>query len=213
MTTPRPVSGWWYLLGAGLLVLGPAVTVLIGVSRVQSRVEAMPRALMPGTLLADLEPGEYALYREENSIVEGRSVTSTPAFGLSCGVQAEAGGRMVPIVTSSTSTSYTVGSYSGRTIGSFEVVEAGGYRIDCELALPSGMPVGGFEPRVVLAVGSGVTGAILTLVGAAFASALVGLIALLVVRSKRKKWKRAQEQQPPAAAPPPSPPLVVPPGT
>jgi hypothetical protein len=201
--TPRP-SGWWYVLGAGLVVLGPLTVMYVGMVHLERRVAAMPRAEMPSRLALEIGPGEYDLYLEEQSVIDGRTYYSPDYPGLVCKLIHEAEGRILPVTTSSTSTSYRVASYSGRSIGSFRVDDAGVYLVACEVPRPPDAPRGTGGRRFVIAVGADVGRTAIASVAGTFGSMLAGLAMLLVVRSKRKKWFRAH---PPPPAPPATPPL------
>ncbi|NMC71363.1 MAG: hypothetical protein GYA57_15030 [Myxococcales bacterium] len=205
----KPVSGWWYLLGVAVIVLGTAGALILGLTGILQRIAAMPRGLMPGRLALTLQPGEYELYIEERSIIDGQGYVSAHDAGMRCVVVSEATGSTVPITSPSTSSSYTAGSYKGRTAGSFRVEAAGDYRVECEVEPSAVSQPGGAGPRVVVAVGSGIAGAIGWTVGIAVGAIVVGGILVFVVRSQRKRWRLAQR----SATPPPSapPPATVPP--
>jgi hypothetical protein len=180
----------------------------------ERRVAAMPRAEMPSRLALDIEPGEYDVYLEEESFINGHTHFSPDYPGLVCKLIHEAEGRILPVTTSSTSTSYRVTSYSGRSIGSFRVDEAGVYLVACDAPRPPDAPREKGYGRFVIAVGADVGGTAVASVAGTFGSVLAGLAMLLVVRSKRKKWFRAH---PPPLAPtappllPPTPPPEEPP--
>ncbi len=213
MSTAKPVSGAWYLLGIGLIVFAAPAAFLFGQGWVEDRVVGMARARMPGHLVVELDPGEYVLYLEERSVLDGRPYYSPPSIGPICSVIQPTTGERVPVVGSSSATGYMTWSYSGRPLGSFRVERGGTYRIDCEVPLPAGAPARSGGPSFVVAVGVGLAAwtvavPIVVICAAAFA----GLVAILVVRSKRRKWFRAHPPpSPPPSPPPPGPPPSPPP--
>jgi hypothetical protein len=215
---PQP-GGRWYLLGVGIIVLGAGGVLGIGLWRVQEQVESMPRSQFPYPLVVELEPGEYDLYHEERTVIDGSTVEAPAGFGLTCGAIDLATSQVVPVAASSTRDGYSAGPYQGRELGELRVERRGVYRMVCEVSPPRNPVPGERGPRFVIALGRGVPQAIDVTVRWALGLAGVGVLALLVVRSKRKRWFREHRPHEPPQAPsvPPSPeqplPRSVPIGT
>lgn len=214
MSTARPVSGAWYLLGIGLIVFAAPVALQFGQGWLEDRVAGLARARMPGHLVVELDPGEYVLYLEERSVLEGRPYYSPPSIGPICSVIRPTTGERLSIVASSSATGYDTGSYVGRPLGSFRVERSGTYRVACEVPLPANVPARSVGPRFVVALGVGLAAwTVVVPIVVTCAAALAGLVAILVVRSKRRRWFRAHPppSPPPPPGPPPSPPPEPPP--
>ena len=194
----RP-SGWWYALGAGLIVVGGLVALVLFISAVVGTVAAVDdfqRVAVPGSRVLTLDEGEHVLY------VECRGSTLAcprPAIAVY-----DPGGDEVPIRASATTETYTWGDRTGERIGSFDAPVAGAYEV-----VASGEPSVTADTRVAVGDGlfAGLPGrlAVAALVGGALA--LVGVASLVVVGVRRSRSRRALGPPPgwgsgPGGAPP-----------
>lgn len=103
------------------------------------------QVVLPGEheLTLDRE-GEYTVFWESTSVVDGRTYASTQLSGLRLKVRAADSGRELEVVGSSTNATYSTGSRVGQSVGAFVVETPGAYVL-------SGATGDGSE--VVLAIG------------------------------------------------------------
>jgi len=145
----------------------------------------------PGTAELDLDKvGEYTIFREDVSVVEGRFYSTGEAvppglvielFDLSTGEEVD----LSPPFASST---YSFAGRSGRSIAAFEIDHPGIYR------MTASYPPGTEGPEVVLAIGSGFFGGIASKIVVAIA-ALFGSVAAgaaILIWGERKKEREEE---------------------
>lgn len=181
-------SPLWFVLAGIIAVAGFVAAgfhVFSGVGAVEDRVM---QVVMPGSAVLNLgQPGTYTIYHETRSVVDGKLYASSSVGGLSVSVRAP-GGAEVPLVPSSGGVTYKFGSREGRSIFSFTVTAPGEYRITGTL------PDGRSEPKVVLAVESGLMGGMMRMIGGALGLAFGGLaiagILVIITAWQRSKAKR-----------------------
>jgi len=171
------VSGW------GLL----AVFLFVSLSGLGSKLQ---RVVAPGQSdLALNAPGDYTIYYEHRSVV-GNRVYSTDEnlSGLECDLVSKATGAKIPLSASSTNSTYSIGSYEGKSLLEFHVEQPGMYQLTTVYAAARE------GPEIVLAVGQGIFTKILLAVFGGVASlfaclALAAAIAVVtfIKRSKARK--------------------------
>lgn len=177
-------SPLWFVLAGVIAVAGfvaAGVHLVSGLGGVEGR---LMQVVMPGSAVLNLkEPGRYTIYLETRSVVDGRVYASSGTGGLRVTVQAP-GGREVELSTSGGAT-YRFGSREGRSLFSFQATTPGDYRIAGTL------PDGRTEPKIVLAVESGLIGGMARMIGGALGMAFGGLaiagIVVVVVLWRRHK--------------------------
>jgi len=159
VTTPKRPSAAWYLLLLVPIALCAVLTVR-WVSGMFSSIEAMPRVVVPGEGDVELSTGEHVAYIEASSVVDG--VTYAAAnVSVRCTLRSADTGESVALESSSTSSSYTFGSYHGQSAYQLTIPRAGTYHLACD----------GDGGPAALAIGGGIFGDILF-----FVLSLVGLI-------------------------------------
>lgn len=163
--------GYW--VGIGLVVASVAIVVAM-FWRLQSDVTAMPRVDARGEHVVNLPAGDLVVFAELPAGVEATSARCAAA---------DASGTALTLASmGSTSISYDVGSYHGRSMFQLDVRAAGPVTIICEA-----------DTELVLAFGKGigktiVIGAVLGLV--AFLSGCV-VSAITFVRRRRERRRLA----------------------
>lgn len=170
----------WYGLAPALVAAGFANLVL-GLVWMSSDVEAMQRAVMPGSAEIALPAGDTTLYLERTSFLNGEVDEATGSVQVRCGVTDPAGAA-VSIERPMASVSYTTGRHAGVNMFDLHVPTAGTYRLTCEA--PS---------RVVLAVGRGVGTRIVVAVLGMFLGLGLGVAAFAVVLVRRMNQRRNAE--------------------
>jgi hypothetical protein len=182
-------SPLWFVLAA-IIGIGGFVAggfhLFSGLSGVEDR---LMQVVMPGSATLKLgQPGTYTIYHERQSVVDGRVYAGTSVGGLRVAMRGP-DGKEVPLAQSSGGMTYKFGSREGRSIFSFTATTPGEYRITGVL------PEGRTEPKVVLAVESGLLGGMFQMIGGAIGLvfgglAIAGLIVVLTLW-QRQKAKRA----------------------
>lgn len=164
----------WYLLALVPLALGIGLSVFFAF-RLAGEVEAMQRVVAPGQGQVRLEAGDHVAYFETDSVHEGVAYHTT-TFRMTCTVTDETG-AVVPAEASSTTTSYSYGSYAGKSAFDFTTPRAGTYTIACE----------GEGGPATVAVGTGVGGGIVGMALSGFGGLALAVVVFFLVRRRRKR--------------------------
>jgi hypothetical protein len=142
----------------------------------------------PGTAELDLEKaGEYTIFYEDVSVVEGRFYSTGEAVppGLVIELLDLSTGEKVDLSPPFGSSTYTFAGRSGRSIAAFEIDHPGVYR------MTASYPPGREGPQVVLAVGTGLFGGIaskiVVAIAALFGSIVIGAAILISGERKRER--------------------------
>ncbi len=189
----------WYFLALLMMVLGGIAAGVYVMTQLPALGEKLPQVVVPGeTTLRLTEPGSYMIFHERESVVDGRVFSSTSLSGLRVRLRNERGD---PVTLSSPdmSSTYNLSGRSGVAIFKFEIKQPGAYR------LSAAYDDGRTQPRVVLAVGLGFVGGLLTIIFGAlamgFAGAILAVVIAVVVFIKRRRARFAA-MVPPGTRPP-----------
>ena len=177
---------WYYGLAVLIIVLGFAAfagSIYSGISDAQSGLLQM---VAPGG--ADLflrEPGEYIIFYENNSFMDGKFYsTSEQIPGLEIHVREKATGLDLATYPAKSSFTYSLGSRSGRSIMAFTALHAGIYQVNASYSGRDG-------PKVVLAIGKGMVeglfSSIMISLAALFGSIVIAAVITFVTYRRRKK--------------------------
>jgi hypothetical protein len=185
----RPPGRRWYFLAILIFIAGWAGMAMFLASRLSGSAERMMRVLVPGQTEIRLnEPGTYTIFHEFQSTFEGRVYNVDNISGLEITVRPSAGGAALPL-KGGTTTNYSVGSRSGRSLFQFEVTTPGAYRV------VGTYPTGRQQPQTVLAIDRGFVGELLlTIFGGiaiAFGSMAIAITMIMVVFIRRRRARRA----------------------
>lgn len=186
----RATSRVWYLVAAGLLMIGVAIAAT-GISQSIATVEEMYRVVMPGRAEIVLPPGGTTLYAESRSVVDGKAYEVDGELEFRCGIT-DAGGKAIPLERASSKVTYSIGGYQGRNVFDIDVAVAGTYVLSCE------------APRsFTLAVGRGVgTWIVVAIVGGLVPAALAVLVFVIVLIKRSRHQRGAKAQAAKAETPP-----------
>lgn len=151
----------------------------------------------PGTAELDLDKvGEYTIFYEDVSVVEGRfySTGETVPPGLVIELLDLSTGEKLELSPPFGSSTYTFAGRSGRSIAAFEIDHPGVYR------MTASYPPGREGPQVVLAVGTGLFGGIISkivvAIAALFGSIVIGAAILISGERKREREEeRLREEE------------------
>ncbi len=174
-------SRWFYALAPLILVGGAVLFTLMLIRGINEISSALIQVEAPGEVELVLDKaGTYTIFYEYQSMVDGRVYsTGRDLPPLELRIRSTANEANVPVVASTTNSTYSVGDRSGRSVGQFTIGEPGAYR------LSASYPVEQEGPPIVLAIGQGFVGDILTLVlgsiGVCLGSFLLSAVCLIVV--------------------------------
>jgi hypothetical protein len=197
---PNVRPSWWYCaLGVAVMLVGLGLflhTLLHGINHITDDVTQI---VVPGEKNLTLMPKlSYTIFLEAESVVDGRIYSTTESVnGLTCVVTSKASGNKINTRRPTMNTTYSVGGRDGRSVLEFVTEEAGVYHIACDYE------EGIHGPQAVLAVGSGVTGRILSTVIKSLVSFFgggilgVAIIARVFILRQRSKKRLARPNQAP----------------
>jgi hypothetical protein len=175
--------------GAGLFFY----TVFHGITHA---TDSLTQIVVPGSAELHLQRGLYTIFLEEESEVNGRIYSTVQSVdGLGCRVISAENGSEITIGKPSMNTSYSVGGRSGHSVLEFSIQQVGRYTLACDYSENAK------GPEVVVAVGSGVGGAISRTVGEGFVTFFGGngaglaVVLFVIVRRERAKKKLRQSVQ------------------
>lgn len=189
-------SRWYYGLAALIAVAGIALSISTMISGISSMGSEMQQVVVPGN--SDLQfsvVGEYTIFYENQSVVDGRVYsTGGDIPSLQIEVKNKTTGIKVDTYTPGGSFSYSFGGRTGRSVLAFNIDQPGTY------VLSAGYPEGTSGPQVVLAVGHGLAGSIVSGIMLPlllfFGSIVVAAIIVILTYLKRKEAvKRADEEE------------------
>jgi hypothetical protein len=148
------MSRAWYLAALVPLAIGVVVGVL-AIKRMIEHVESLHRLVVPGEKTLMLDEGDYVVYAETESSVDGVAFVND-RFSVECTLVAN--GQPLALERPTGSTKYSIGGYSGHSIFTFDMPASTSATLRCTSE-------GG---KAVLAIGTGIGGGI-----------VVGVVALV----------------------------------
>lgn len=172
----------FFLIGAGYF----GFALIHGIMHV---TDSLTQIVVPGNAKLSLQPGEYSVFLEEQSIVNGKIYSTTqPLNGLSCQIHSSQTGAPIAMVRATANVTYDVSGRSGHSVLEFPIQQAGSYAFACDYG------DGSKGPEVVVAVGSGVgsaiTRAVLGGLSGLFGGSFAGVVVILLVVFKREREKK-----------------------
>lgn len=183
-------SAWYYGLASLVVVVGGVSFGLLLYTGLHGLADSLTQVVVPGKAeIALSQPGTYTVFYEYESTV-GNKVYSTgeSLSGLQCNLVSKVTGAPVKLSRPSSSTNYSVGGRSGKSVLQFTITQPGRYEFSADY---SGGQVG---PEVVLAIGRDFTGKLLaTILGSIavfFGSFVLAIVILAVTFIKRQKAKK-----------------------
>ena len=182
----------WYILALIALLLGIGGAVGWMMAKLPQLGDRLTQVVVPGEATLRLtEPGTYTIFHERRSVIDGRVYSSDRISGLRISLR-NAQGERVPLSSPGVSSTYNLSGRSGAAIFSFEIKDAGTYR------LTAAYDDGRAGPRVVLAVGTGFMAGLMATVFGTLAFAFAGIIAAIVifvlVFRRRRRARQAAPQ-------------------
>jgi len=191
MSNDRSVGpSWWYCAVGGVVMLAGLglflYTLIHGILHV---TDSLTQIVVPGEKDLTLMPKlKYTIFLETESIVDGKIYSTESVSGLNCVVSSGTSGNRINTYKPAMNTAYSVGGRDGRAVLEFFTEEAGVYRVACSYG------AGTDGPQVVVAVGSGVTERIFSIIMKSLASMFGGfllggamVIAVVILRMRAKR--------------------------
>jgi hypothetical protein len=188
----RP-SLWHCLWAAPFFAIGIGFFGYILFHGITHATDSLTQIVVPGGAQLSLQRGQYAVFLEEQSMVNGKIYSTTESIaGLECRITSVQSGSAVPIEKASMNTTYSVNGRSGHSVLEFPIQQSGRYAFACDYGQNSK------GPEVVVAVGSGVgeaiTATVLAGLAAFFGGNGMGLAVVLVVVIRRSRNKKQLRQ-------------------
>ena len=181
-------SPLWFVLAGVIAIASLVGAALHGWSRKDTVDAGMIRVVVPGSTVITLDkPGDYTIYHEQQSYVDGELYASDSIAGLRVALVGE-GGAAVKLRVPVSSSSYSIGSRKGSSIFIFTISQPGRYRLTTTLAGDRS------EPKAVLAIDQGMMGRLFALIGATLAIvfggiAVAGIIVIVTLLQRSRAAK------------------------
>ena len=184
----------YYGLAVLIIVLGFAAfagSIYSGITDAESGLLQM---VAPGGANLFLkEPGEYTIFYENNSYLDGKFYsTGEQMSGLEILVKEKATGIDLATYPAKSSFTYSLGNRSGRSIMAFTTPRAGIYQVNASYSGRAG-------PRIVLAIGKGIVegifSSIMISLAALFGSIVIAAVITFVTYRRRKRAFLKQEEE------------------
>lgn len=169
----------WYLTALVPLAIGIAIAAT-SCSRLMDNIESMQRMVAPGERAFVLNAGDYAVFLERESVVNG-TVYRTGEPTVRCSLATE-DGKPIELGTPAGRLQYSLGSYAGRAVFEFELEAPVTVKLSC--TSDSG--------QAVLAVGGGIGASIVVAVVAALFGFFSAVAVVVIIFVKRRRLARAQ---------------------
>ena len=179
----NPPGRIWYLVAVGIFLAGMVAMAVFLLTRLTGFDEGLTRFIVPGEQALTLDAGNYTIFHEAQSVIDGKIYASSGLGGLMVNVTGADGGEVA--LRSSGSGRYTFGGHTGFAVFDFTAASAGAYVVAGRYA--DGAP----GPETVLAVGQGFLSSLLwTIFGAlgiAFGGAAIAAAIGVTVLVKRRR--------------------------
>lgn len=179
-----PPGRIWYIIAVAIFLIGMAAMAAFLITRLLDMGEALTRFVVPGEQTLTLEAGEYTVFHEPQSVIDGKIYSGGSLSGMTVTVTGPDGG-VVPVSGSTTGGRYTLGGHTGFAVFDFAAASPGDYVIAGRYA--DDAP----GPQTVLAVGAGFLSGLLTTIfgslGIAFGGAIIAAVIAVRVLVKRRR--------------------------
>lgn len=178
-----------YAFSGLIFIVGIISFVVVLVTGIISSMNCINnRVVVPGTDTIELkEPGNYTIYFEYRSVVNGKVYDTSNINGLVCKLRDTETGEYVKLENSSSNSTYTVNGREGQSLFSFSINKAGIYEIDAVYESGEG-------EEAVLAIGKGfvlvLVRTILICFGIFFAAIGGSIVLFVYTFRKRNKAKK-----------------------
>lgn len=181
-------SKFFYGIAGGVLVVGIVLFVIILVKGITSSVDRLNmRVLVPCSELLELnEKGDYTIYFEYRSVVDGKMVETRDINGLKCSLMNTNTAEYIELKSTSNSSNYSLGGRKGYSVFEFSIDQPGEYEFEAIYENRDG-------EEAVLAIGKGFGSAliktILLCIATLFVSLGTSISIFCITLAKRRKAK------------------------
>jgi hypothetical protein len=188
-------SRWYYGLSVLILVVGLSAFVWLLFSSISGMAGGLIQVVAPGSADLDLgEVGEYTIFYENQSYANGSFYsTGKDVSGLQIEIVEKSTGIKLATNLPSGSFTYSIGGRFGQAILTFQVSRPGIYQ------LLASYPQDYQGPQVILAVGHGFMGRIISIVitslAAFFGSIIIAAALTIIIYRKRQKALDQQREE------------------
>ena len=174
-----------YAISGVILIIGIISFVVVLVTGILSSVNSIDnQVVVPGKRTIELkEPGDYNIYFEYKSVIDGRVFETSTINGLVCKLKNTETGEYIKLKNSTSNSRYSVNGREGKSLFSFTIDNAGTYEIDASYESGDG-------EEAVLAISKGFGMKLLSSIFICFAILFVtiaGAVILFVYTYKRRK--------------------------
>ncbi|PYG89032.1 hypothetical protein LY28_00852 [Ruminiclostridium sufflavum DSM 19573] len=175
------VSGLLFVAGIILLTAVLMTGVNSSVDRINNKV------VVPGAGVVELkEPGDYSIYFEHRSVLDGRTYNTDNINGLVCKLKNAETGEYINLENPTINSRYSVNGREGRSLFQFSIEKAGKYELDARYESGEG-------EEAVLAIGKGFGMSLLKTMLTGFGTLIItigGAIVIFVVTLKKRGENR-----------------------
>ena len=183
--TTRPPSGWHYLIGVAVWIVGIALFVVLVITQIAGNLPQV-QVVVPGTHEIYLEkPGKYTVFYEYQSVIDNKIyATGESLSGMLVILKSKEDSREIALSRPSTSSSYQAGEggRAGTSVLEFEIEEPGSYILSAQY------PGGVSGSDVVFAIGQfNLAGIILGGLGIFFGTLIIGGFIIIRAHLKRRR--------------------------
>jgi hypothetical protein len=174
-----------YAISGVIFIIGIISFVAVLVTGTLSSVNSIDnQVVVPCTRTIELkEPGDYNIYFEYKSVVDGRVFETSNINGLVCKLKNTETGEYIKLKNPTANSRYSVNGREGQSLFSFSIDKVGIYEIDASYESGEG-------EEAVLAVGKGFGMKLLSTIFICFAILFVtiaGAVILFVYTYKKRK--------------------------
>ncbi len=165
-------------------LIGIAIAIAFtGFTQMSEVVATLQRHPMPGSQEIALAGGRASIYYEFNSDYDNKPYATSPDLVVECTLK-NLNGKPHPLEAPHANVTYSSGPYAGRSLYDVEVTAPGFYTMTC----------GGAQPYMI-SVGGGIGAWFIVALAGALMPGLAGLIVILVITIKRRRWFKRQREE------------------
>jgi hypothetical protein len=194
-------SRWYYVLGVAVFIAGGILSslflfsVLSGLAETPSTQVVVPRR----SELKLSETGKYTIFYEYQTVVGNRVYsTGQDIPGIEVKIISKVTGSEIPLFSTSMSSTYTLGSRSGKGLFDFNIDKPGRYELSAFYPLsptpPATADTQQQKPKIVLAVLHGfvdkLMSTILGVLAITLGSAVAAIVIIAITFLRRRRAKR-----------------------
>ena len=204
-TSPQKLkpSRWFYVVGIVILIVGPVVSSIVLFSSVFSNLGNMAaeiqstQVIMPGSSDITLQQtGKYTIFYEYRSMVGNRIYSTGENIpGIIVNIVSKGTGDGIPLSSTSTNSSYSLGSRSGIGLFDFDIDEPGIYELSASYPAVQGQQeeqrqeiiLAVIHSSVIERIFGSIMGTVASAMAIVFVPFIVGVAIIIITFLKRRK--------------------------